>query len=72
MRAMVLEKPAPVETRPLRLIDCDPPRLRADEILIEVEVCGVCRTDLHVVEGDLSPRQPRIVPGHEIVGRVTA
>ena len=69
---MVLEKPAPAETRPLHLLDCEPPRLRADEILIEVEVCGVCRTDLHVVEGDLPPRQPRIVPGHEIVGRVAA
>jgi propanol-preferring alcohol dehydrogenase len=41
------------------------------EVQVEVEVCGVCRTDLHVVEGDLPERRPRIIPGHEVVGRVT-
>jgi propanol-preferring alcohol dehydrogenase len=41
-------------------------------VLVRVEVCGVCRTDLHVAEGDLAERRPRVVPGHEIVGRVAA
>jgi propanol-preferring alcohol dehydrogenase len=42
------------------------------EVSVAVEVCGVCRTDLHVAEGDLAPRRPRVVPGHEVVGRVAA
>jgi len=41
------------------------------EVQVEVELCGVCRTDLHVVEGDLPVRRPRIIPGHEVVGRVS-
>jgi propanol-preferring alcohol dehydrogenase len=48
------------------------PALRAGEILVAVRACGVCRTDLHVVEGDLAPRHPTIVPGHQIVGTVAA
>jgi propanol-preferring alcohol dehydrogenase len=68
MRAMVLDRPGtPLVMREVPLPACGP-----GDILIEVEACGVCRTDLHVVDGELpEPRLP-IVPGHEIVGRVVA
>ena len=69
---MVLEAPAPAETRPLACVERDPPEPGPGELRVRVEVCGVCRTDLHVVEGDLAPRRARIVPGHEVVGRVDA
>jgi alcohol dehydrogenase, propanol-preferring len=70
MRAMVLRRPAPVATGPLREEELAVPEPGDGEILIRVDKCGVCRTDLHVVEGDLPPRLPAVVPGHEIVGRV--
>jgi len=70
MRAMCLEKPAPAEAQPLELVSLPVPRPGPGELLARVEVCGVCRTDLHVVEGDLEPRRPRLVPGHQVVGRV--
>jgi propanol-preferring alcohol dehydrogenase len=68
---MVLTTPAPVESRPLRELELPDPELGTDEVAVRVEACGVCRTDLHVVEGDLDPHRARIVPGHEVVGRVT-
>jgi propanol-preferring alcohol dehydrogenase len=71
MRAMLLEKSAPIEASPLRLVDLPAPEPAAGELQIRVEVCGVCRTDLHVVEGDLPPHTKSVIPGHEIVGRVT-
>jgi propanol-preferring alcohol dehydrogenase len=67
---MELEKPAPVESRPLRAAERPAPLPGAGEIRVRIEVCGVCRTDLHVVEGELAPRRPRVVPGHQVVGRV--
>jgi propanol-preferring alcohol dehydrogenase len=68
MRAMVLEKPR----TPLQMRERQAPVPAAGEILIEIAACGVCRTDLHVVDGELpNPKLP-IVPGHEIVGRVAA
>ena len=70
MRAMALTEPAPVERRPLALLERADPEPGEGEIQVRVEVCGVCRTDLHVVEGDLPPHRPGIVPGHEVVGRV--
>lgn len=70
MRSMVLAVPAPAESRPLQLRERDPLVPGAGELLVRIEVCGVCRTDLHVVEGDLEPRRGAIVPGHEVVGRV--
>ena len=70
MRAMVLSQPGPIESAPLRLMDLPMPEPGPGEILIKVEVCGVCRTDLHVTEGDLPPHRQPIIPGHEIVGRV--
>ncbi|MGH8013102.1 MAG: zinc-dependent alcohol dehydrogenase family protein [Candidatus Binataceae bacterium] len=70
MRAMAVHTPAPIETNPLSAIETERPGPGRDEILIRVKRCGVCRTDLHVAEGDLPPRHSRIVPGHEVVGVV--
>jgi len=67
---MTLEKPAPIETNPLRLSDKPEPVPAPGEILVGIRACGVCRTDLHVAEGDLAPKRANIVPGHEIVGTV--
>jgi alcohol dehydrogenase, propanol-preferring len=72
MRAMAIEIPAPIETSPLRSLDIEKPSPRAGEILVRVRACGVCRTDLHVAEGELAPKHPRMVPGHEVVGVVDA
>lgn len=70
MRAMVLEQTRPVEQGPLRLAEVPVPEPADGQILIKVQACGVCHTDLHTVEGDLElPRLP-LVPGHQIVGRV--
>ena len=66
MRAMVLDSPR----EPLRAADLRSPRPEAGEVLIEVAVCGVCRTDLHVVDGELPEPKLPLVPGHQIVGRV--
>ncbi|MFZ0744478.1 MAG: zinc-dependent alcohol dehydrogenase family protein [Terracidiphilus sp.] len=54
----------------LSIEDFPKPQLQPGEILVKVIACGVCRTDLHIVEGDLPPIQPRVIPGHQIVGRV--
>jgi alcohol dehydrogenase, propanol-preferring len=72
MKAMVLRKPAAIESHPLRLEEATTPVPGRNELLVRVDVCGVCRTDLHVVEGDLAPRCSVLIPGHEIVGRVEA
>lgn len=71
MRAMVLTGPAPIGSAPLCLTELPTPEPGPGEVQVAVEVCGVCRTDLHVVEGDLPVRRPGIIPGHEVVGRVT-
>ncbi len=68
MRAMVLDRPH----TPLTMRERPLPQPGAGEILIEIEACGVCRTDLHVVDGELPHPKLPIVPGHEIVGRVVA
>jgi propanol-preferring alcohol dehydrogenase len=66
MRAMVLEKPG----QPLVCREIPVPKPGPDQLLIKIRACGVCRTDLHVVDGELpNPKQP-IIPGHEIVGIV--
>ncbi len=72
MDAWVVERPGPIEDGPLRLVRLPVPSPGPGEVLVEVEVCAVCRTDLHLAEGDLPPRRPRTVPGHEAVGRVIA
>ena len=66
MKAMVLEKPG----TPLRMVERDTPEPRAGEVLVKVRACAVCRTDLHVVDGDLTEPSLPIVPGHEIVGEI--
>ena len=70
MRAIVVEHPAPIESSPLRELELAVPEPQDREILVRVRACGVCRTDLHVAEGDLGPKHQRIIPGHEIVGVV--
>lgn len=72
MRAWVLERPGPVETHPLELRQRKLPEPGRGELRVRVEVCGVCRTDLHVVEGDLAPQRAAVIPGHQVVGRVDA
>lgn len=69
---MVLEHQAHVTTRPLNVRELVDPTPGPDEILVRVGACGVCRTDLHVIEGDLAPHRLPLVPGHQIVGRVEA
>jgi propanol-preferring alcohol dehydrogenase len=70
MRAWWVERPGPVDDGPLVLGERDVPRPGPTEIRVRVSVCGVCRTDLHLTEGDLEPHAPRVVPGHEVVGVV--
>lgn len=72
MRAQVLVRPAPVADRPLRLEEREPPEPAAGEVRVRVHVCACCRTDLHVVEGDLDLPMLPIVPGHQVVGVVDA
>ena len=70
MKAMLLEKIAPVETAPLRLVDVPTPEPAAGELRLKVHCCAVCRTDLHVIEGDLPQAKLPVIPGHQIVGTV--
>lgn len=72
MQAWVVAAPGPISSAPLRLVERADPEPGPGQVLVRVEACGVCRTDLHLAEGDLVPRRPRTVPGHEIVGRVEA
>jgi len=67
-----VERPGPIEGQPLRFGERDDPVPGAGEVLVRVSVCGVCRTDLHLAEGDLAPHVPPTVPGHEVVGHVVA
>ncbi len=68
MRAMILDQPG----RPLRAAEIPQPRPGANEVLVRVGACAVCRTDLHVMDGDLPRPKLPLIPGHEIVGRVEA
>lgn len=70
MKAWAVDRPGPVSTQPLRLIERDIPAPGAHELRIRVRACGVCRTDLHLAEGDLAPKHRLVVPGHEVVGTV--
>lgn len=69
-RAWVVDERGPLVSSPLQLRSRPRPRPEADELLVRVLVCGVCRTDLHVVEGDLPEHKAGVVPGHEVVGEV--
>jgi alcohol dehydrogenase, propanol-preferring len=68
MKAWTLGQPARVESRPLTLMDIEAREPSNDEVLIKVSACGICRTDLHVVEGELASRKSPVIPGHQIVG----
>jgi len=70
MRAAVLTSPAPIYQRPLRIAEVPRPRPTPGHVLLKVRACGICRTDLHVVEGELPPRRDAVIPGHQIVGDV--
>ncbi|MFC4783819.1 zinc-dependent alcohol dehydrogenase family protein [Nocardioides sp. MAHUQ-72] len=70
MRAWVVERPAAVEDHPLATATLPRPEPRPDEVLVRVRVCGLCRTDVHLAEGDLPPRGARMTPGHQAVGVV--
>lgn len=70
MHAMTLQSPGPIESSPLTFCDVPTPEPRPDEIRVRVRACGVCRTDLHVVEGELPPHRDAVIPGHQIVGTV--
>src|SRR5262245_22039171 len=72
MRAMVLPRPAAIETSPLELREVPLPQPGPDEIRLQVEACGICRTDLHVIEAELPPQLPEVIPGHQVVGTVEA
>jgi alcohol dehydrogenase, propanol-preferring len=72
VKALLLTRQAPVTERPLALRELPDPVPGPGEILVRVAACAVCRTDLHLIEGDLAPRKLPIVPGHQVVGRVAA
>lgn len=72
MKAWLLHKPARVEDRPLTTAEVPAPKPGEDELLLRVTACGICRTDLHVVEGELPVQRSPLIPGHQIVGRVAA
>jgi propanol-preferring alcohol dehydrogenase len=70
MKAAVLASPAKIDARPLRIADVPRPEATAGQVLLRVLACGVCRTDLHIVEGELPPKHDGIIPGHQIVGEI--
>jgi propanol-preferring alcohol dehydrogenase len=70
MKALVLRQSADVKTNPLAYEELDDPEPGPDEVRVRVHVCGVCRTDLHIVEEDLPPAKRPVIPGHEVVGVV--
>jgi propanol-preferring alcohol dehydrogenase len=72
MRAWVVTDPGPIDGGPLLQVELPEPGPGPGEVRVRVLACGVCRTDLHLAEGDLPPRRPRTVPGHEVVGVVDA
>jgi propanol-preferring alcohol dehydrogenase len=72
VKAWVVESPGPIATGPLVAVDRPVPEPGAGEIRVRVIACGVCRTDLHLAEGDLPPHRPATIPGHEVVGTVDA
>lgn len=70
MRAWILEEQAGIEERPLKLVEVPTPHPQDDEIRVKITACGVCRTDIHIAEGDLPLKKSPIILGHEIVGMV--
>ncbi|WP_371413042.1 zinc-binding alcohol dehydrogenase family protein [Mycolicibacterium sp. GF69] len=70
MTAWRVRRPGPVHSRPLQRATVEIPQPGPGELLVAVRACGVCRTDLHVAEGDLPVHRPGVIPGHEVVGEV--
>jgi propanol-preferring alcohol dehydrogenase len=70
MKAQHLHQPAPVDSQPLKLSEVERPVPTADELLVKINTCGVCHTDLHVIEGELPHPKLPLIPGHQIVGIV--
>jgi len=70
VRAAVLRRPG--DLAPLEIEEMAAPQPGSGEVLLRVRACGVCRTDLHIVEGELAPRRTSLIPGHQIVGEVAA
>ena len=70
MLSWVVDQPGPADSMPLRRIDRDVPRPGPGQVRVRISCCGVCRTDLHLAEGDLQPRHHLVAPGHEVVGVV--
>lgn len=70
MKAAILNSPGEITTRPLQTTDVENPRFIEGKVLLRVRACGVCRTDLHIVEGELASRKQPLIPGHQIVGEV--
>jgi len=71
MRAWSVRRPGPITENPLTVVDKARPKPADNELLVRVRACGVCRTDLHVAEGDLPVHRAGVTPGHEIVGEIT-
>jgi len=72
VQAWVVEAPGPIDAGPLRRVERELPEPAPGQVRVRVTCCGVCRTDLHLAEGDLPPRRPWVTPGHEVVGVVEA
>ncbi len=72
MKAAILTRPAGIASRPLEIRDVPVPTPGPGQVLLRVRACGVCRTDLHIVEGELKPLHDHVIPGHQIVGEVVA
>jgi propanol-preferring alcohol dehydrogenase len=72
VRAWVVAQPGPIDGGPLRLVERNVPEPGPGQVRVRVLTCGVCRTDLHLAEGDLPPTRPEVTPGHEVVGIVEA
>lgn len=72
MLAAILRAPRPISERPLGIEETPAPESKAGHVLLRVKACGVCRTDLHVVEGELPPKQQAVIPGHQVVGEVVS
>src|SRR4051794_18282937 len=70
VRAAILKAPAEIRTNPLEIVDIPPPRPGPGQVLLGIRACGVCRTDLHIVEGELPPMRNPLIPGHQIVGEI--
>ena len=72
MKACILHSPAPIESNPLQYTDVLKPAPSGNQVLVRVNACAVCRTDLHVIEGELAQRKSPITPGHQVVGVIEA